>query len=74
MPEKETTGTKRLVLGFDGGCATCSDLAAKISERVGDKLEVRSLHHPQVGHWRERSLGKDAPWTPTLFEVTSDCS
>ncbi len=72
MPEQETTGIRRLVLGFDGGCATCGDLAAKISERVGDKLEVHSLHHPQVEHWRERSLGRDAPWAPALFEVASD--
>lgn len=63
------TGTRRLVLGFDGGCVTCSDLAERISEQVGDRLEVRSLHHPQVEYWREQALGKDAPWAPTLFEV-----
>ena len=62
-------GARRLVLGFDGGCATCTDLARRISERVGGKLEVRSLHHPQVEHWREQALGKSAPWAPTLFEV-----
>lgn len=72
MPEKGTAGTSKLVLGFDGGCATCGDLAAKISEGVGDKLEVRSLRHPQVEHWRDRALGKDAPWAPALFEVVSD--
>jgi len=66
---REVPGVRKLVLGFDGGCATCSDLAERISQRVGDKLEVRSLHHPQVEHWRERAFGKDAPWTPTLFEV-----
>lgn len=68
---REAPGTRKLVLGFDGGCATCSDLAGRISESVGDKLEVRSLHHPQVEHWREMALGKDAPWAPTLFEVGS---
>lgn len=67
--DREAGGVRRLVLGFDGGCATCSDLAQKISQGVGDRLEVRSLHHPQVEHWREKALGKDAPWVPTLFEV-----
>lgn len=62
-------GVRKLVLGFDGGCARCSDLAGRISQSVGDRLEVRSLRHPQVEHWRERTLGKDAPWAPTLFEV-----
>jgi hypothetical protein len=57
------------VLGFDAGCMKCSDLARRIEERVGDELEVRSLHHPQVEHWRERAFGKDAPWAPTLFEI-----
>lgn len=62
-------GIRELVLGFDGGCATCGDLAERISQSVGDRLEVRSLHHPQVEHWRRQALGKDAPWAPTLFEV-----
>ncbi|QYJ16281.1 hypothetical protein Rxycam_02114 [Rubrobacter xylanophilus DSM 9941] len=60
---------RRLVLGYDGGCAACSALAQRIEEAVGDKLEVRSLHEPQVEHWREQALGKDAPWAPTLIEV-----
>lgn len=69
-PERrEAQSARRLVLGFDGGCATCSDLARRIEGQVGDKLEVRSLHHPQVEHWREQALGENAPWAPTLFEV-----
>lgn len=66
---REAHGARRLVLGFDGGCTACSDLARRIEERVGDKLEVRSLHHPQVEHWRGQALGENAPWVPTLFEV-----
>ena len=66
---RDARGIRKLVLGFDGGCATCGDLAERISARVGDRLEVRSLHHPQVEHWREKALGKDAPWAPTLLEV-----
>ena len=62
-------GGRRLVLGFDAGCGTCSDLAQRIEEQVGDKLEVRSLNDPIMEHWREQALGKDAPWAPTLVEV-----
>lgn len=58
-----------MVLGFDAGCATCSDLAEQVEEAVGEKLEVRSLHDPRVKHWRRQALGEDAPWAPTLIEV-----
>jgi len=61
---------RRLVLGFDAGCMTCSELARRIEERVGDRLEVRSLHDPQMKHWREQALGKDAAWKPTLIEIS----
>ncbi len=70
--DKTVPGARELVLGFDGGCATCSDLAERISEKVGGRLGVRSLHHPQVEHWREQALGKDAPWAPTLFEISGN--
>ena len=69
LPEEQSASPRKLVLGYDAGCMACSDLASKIEERVGDKLEVRSLHDPQVEHWRQQALGEDAPWTPTLFEV-----
>lgn len=62
-------GQGKLILGFDGGCMTCSDLAKRIEEKVGDKLEIRSLHDPQMENWREQTLGEDAPWAPTLVEV-----
>ena len=65
-------GGRRLVLGFDAGCMTCSELAKRIEEAVGDKLQVRNLHDPYMEHWREQALGDDAPWTPTLVEVGSD--
>lgn len=69
VAERGAFGTKKLVLGFDAGCMTCSDLAHKIEEEVGDKLEVRSLYDPQMVHWREQALGEDAPWAPTLVKV-----
>ncbi|MGH3148240.1 MAG: hypothetical protein ACRDTR_20855 [Rubrobacter sp.] len=59
----------RLVLGFDAGCHTCSELAKRIEERVGDRVEIRSLNDPVMDHWRKEALGDDAPWAPTLVEV-----
>jgi hypothetical protein len=60
---------RRLVLGFDAGCMTCSELARRIEERVGDKVEVRSLNDPMMDHWRGEVFGEDAPWAPTLVEL-----
>ncbi len=60
---------RHLILGFDAGCMTCSDLAHSIEEAAGGRLEVRSLHDPQVEHWRKQALGENAPWAPTLIEV-----
>jgi hypothetical protein len=57
-----------LVLGFDGGCSACGELARRIGETTS-KLEVRSLHDPRVVEWRRKALGEDAPLIPTLFEV-----
>jgi hypothetical protein len=57
------------VLGFDAGCVVCRDLARRVEEQVGNKLEVRPLHDPQVAHWRKQALGEEAPWAPTLIEV-----
>ncbi len=60
---------KRLVLGFDAGCMACSQLAEKIEEAVGEKLETASLADPRMTEWRRQALGEDAPWAPTLVEV-----
>ena len=60
-----------LVLGFDAGCTTCSGLAARVAEAVGEHLEIRPLNDPQVENWRRRAFGKNAPWVPTLIEVKS---
>src|SRR5215212_5171073 len=68
--KEERRSGRRLVLGFDAGCLTCSELAKRIEERVGDKLEVRSLYDPQVEHWRNEVFGEAAPWAPTLVEVS----
>lgn len=71
MPEvtgRRTTGA-RLVLDFDCGCSACNGLARRIEERLAGKLEVLSLREPRVEEWRKKTLGEDAPLTPTLFEV-----
>lgn len=60
---------KRLVLGFDAGCMACSQLAEKIEEALGEKLETASLADPRMTEWRRQALGEDAPWAPTLVEV-----
>lgn len=60
---------RHLILGFDAGCMTCSELAHRIEEAAGGRLEVRSLHDPQVEHWRKQALGENASWAPTLIEV-----
>ena len=70
--DKQTPATRKLVLGFDAGCGTCSDLAGRVQERVGDKLSVENLNDPKLMSWREEALGKDAKWAPTLFEVDGD--
>jgi hypothetical protein len=67
----ETQG-RRLVLGFDGGCFTCADLAQRIEERLEGKIEVKSLHDPQVVEWRKQALGKLTLLTPMLFEIDGD--
>ena len=64
---------RRLVLGFDAGCMTCSELARRIEERVGDKVEVRSLNDPMMDHWRGEVFGEDAPWAP-MVAAQSGCS
>jgi hypothetical protein len=61
---------RRLVLGFDAGCMTCGGLARRIEEAVDDRLEIRSLTDPMMEHWRGQAFGENAPWAPTLVEVT----
>jgi murein DD-endopeptidase MepM/ murein hydrolase activator NlpD len=71
MPELTSKAPpgKRLVLGFDGGCCACDELARRIEAQLAGKLEVLSLHEPQVEEWRKHTLGEDTPLVPTLFEI-----
>jgi len=67
---EERRSGRRLVLGFDAGCLTCSELAKTIEERVENRLEVLSLNDPLMEHWRKEVFGEAAPWAPTLVEVS----
>lgn len=69
LGHNRSSNAGRLVLGLDAGRSTCSSLAARIEERVSNKLCVRSLRDSEVQEWREQALGDDNRWTPTLFEV-----
>lgn len=63
---------RRLVLGYDAGCMTCSSIAKRVRKEVGDALEILSLRDPQVEYWRRRALGENAPWAPTLIETQGE--
>lgn len=67
--DKKASRNGSLVLGFDAGCFACNNLAKRIEEAVGEKIEVRSLHDPQMEYWRKQALGANASWAPTLVEV-----
>lgn len=69
LAKREVSSGRQLVLGFDARCFTCSDLAGRIEERVGDRLAVRNLYDPEVLAWRKEALGGGAKWAPTLFQV-----
>jgi hypothetical protein len=67
--DKHLASAKELILGFDAGCSSCSGIATRIEERIGDKLVIRNLRDPELMEWRREALGEAAPWAPTLFEV-----
>ncbi len=60
---------KRLVLGYDGSCGTCSRMAVEIAEEVGEALEVMPLMAPDMRQWRDEVYGESPPWRPTLVQV-----
>lgn len=63
---------RQWVLGFDGGCLACNSIAQRVIELSDGRVLAASLQWPFVRQWRERALGADAPWRPTLFAVEGE--
>ena len=63
-----------LYLGYDSSCSTCRTLARQVRQDVkeegGKDFDIIALNDPAMARWRRDALGPDAPWTPTLVEVT----
>lgn len=72
LAKKESPDARKLVLGFDAGCFTCVEMARRVEEKVGDKVEIQNLNDPRLLEWRKEALGEDAPWAPTLFEIKGE--
>lgn len=62
----------RLVLGFDASCVKCSGLADRLRSAAGRHIEVMPLASPSMHRWREKVLGDDAAWAPTLVRIVED--
>lgn len=60
------------ILGFDGGCTRCIGMAQKVETISKGKISTISLYHPQAQTWRAETVGFNAPWVPTLFEVKGE--
>jgi hypothetical protein len=61
----------RWILGFDGGCNSCTHLAQAIERETGGKVVAQSLRDPRL----QAVLGRARPgwrWEPTLLEVRGD--
>ncbi|GLY80194.1 bacteriocin fulvocin C-related protein [Actinoallomurus iriomotensis] len=62
----------RWVLAFDATCGTCKDIAHAVEHACRGKLEVRPLADDEVRRLRERAMGADPVWAPTLLRVDGD--
>ncbi|WP_212908514.1 bacteriocin fulvocin C-related protein [Streptomyces sp. TS71-3] len=60
-------------LAFDAGCRSCTDVVSRVRAAcTTDKLTMAALTEPQIREWRQRALGENAPWAPTLIAVDGD--
>lgn len=59
----------RWMLAFDSSCGACRTISSIVYEACDGKLEVVPLGRQDVRDLRERALGPDAPWAPTLLAV-----
>jgi hypothetical protein len=60
------------ILAYNNACGACTDMARQIEALAEGRLTVRSLRAPEVRAWRQRTLGPQAPWTPTLLRVEGE--
>ncbi|MBF6175168.1 bacteriocin fulvocin C-related protein [Nocardia blacklockiae] len=60
---------QRWILAFDASCGTCRNVSAVVGEACRDRIEVLSLADADVTRWRQRALGADPEWAPTLLRV-----
>lgn len=73
MPKSkdENVPYKRLVLGFDGGCSACGELARQVGEKLEGRLGVISLDDPRAIEWRGKALGGMLPGVPPYSRSTA---
>ncbi|MFE7853381.1 bacteriocin fulvocin C-related protein [Streptomyces sp. NPDC057403] len=57
------------MLAFDASCAACRAVSSIVFNACDGRLEVVALGRADVTAWRERALGPDAPWAPSLLAV-----
>lgn len=60
------------ILAFDATCGTCREISAAVDDACDGRLDVRPLADQDVRAWRDRALGADAEWAPTLLRVDGD--
>jgi hypothetical protein len=67
-----TPTPQRWVLAFDAKCSTCKDIAHAVEQACRGKLEVRPLADDEVRRMREKAMGADPEWRPTLLRIDGD--
>jgi len=60
------------VLAYDVHCGECSGLAEEVARISDGRIACRSLAAPDIQGLRERALGVDSPFVPTLLRVVAD--
>ena len=61
--------TANWLIAYDATCGTCRKISRIVRQASADKLDVVPLDRPAVRQWRQRALGADPPWKPTLLRV-----
>ena len=61
---------RHLILAFNADCCKCAKIAAHVERVLRERVEIRSLRNPEVSELRHTVYGDDAPWLPTLIEIS----